>query len=40
MIESAKGDLDEQIILNVFYSVATAIEAMHSFGQIHRDIKL
>jgi serine/threonine protein kinase len=40
MLESTKGDIPEIIIANVFYSVACALEAMHSKGLAHRDIKL
>lgn len=40
MVESAKGDLQEQVVVNVFHSVASGLEAMHKFGWTHRDVKL
>lgn len=40
LIESTTGDIPEHIVVNVFYSVACALEAMHQNGLAHRDIKL
>ena len=30
----------EHIIVNVFYSVSAALEALHKMGYAHRDVKL